>query len=87
MQNGAVGLATGYCEALRLTRARRWVPRALYPGIKRPVREADHSPQTNAEVKKTRTYTSTPSYVFMVKLYLVKHGEKFTLVLGLTSLV
>jgi hypothetical protein len=27
--------------------------------------EADHSPQTNAQVKKTRVYTSTPPYVFM----------------------
>jgi hypothetical protein len=38
---------------------------ALYPGVKRPGREADHSPQTSAEVKKTWIYTSTPPYVFI----------------------
>jgi hypothetical protein len=34
-------------------------------GVKRPGREADHSPPTSAEVKKTWIYTSTPPYVFM----------------------
>jgi hypothetical protein len=35
-----------------------WVPRALSPGAKRQGREADHSPPTSAEVKKTWSYTS-----------------------------
>jgi hypothetical protein len=35
------------------------------PGIKRPGRVADHSPPTNAEVKKTWVYTSNPLYAFM----------------------
>jgi hypothetical protein len=39
----------------------QWVPRPLSPGVKRPGREADHSPPTIAEVKNT----STLSYVFM----------------------
>jgi hypothetical protein len=43
----------------------QWVPRAFSPGVKRQGREADHSPPTNAEVKKTWIYTSTPPYVFM----------------------
>jgi hypothetical protein len=30
----------------------QWVPGALSPGVKRQWREADHSPQTSAEVKK-----------------------------------
>jgi hypothetical protein len=34
---------------------------ALSPGVKRPGREADHSPPASAEVKKT----STPPYAFM----------------------
>jgi hypothetical protein len=34
-------------------------------GAKRPVREADPSPPTGAEVQKTWIYTSTPPYVFM----------------------
>jgi hypothetical protein len=38
----------------------QWVPGALSPVIKRPGRENDHSPPTNAEVKKTWAYTSTP---------------------------
>jgi hypothetical protein len=38
--------------------------RALSPGVKRPGREADHSP-TNAEVKNMWIYTSTPPYAFM----------------------
>jgi hypothetical protein len=36
------------------------------PGVKQPGREADHSPPTSAEVKKTCVYTSTPSYVLVV---------------------
>jgi hypothetical protein len=39
--------------------------RELFPGIKRPGREADHSPPTSAEVKKMWIYTSTPPYAFM----------------------
>jgi hypothetical protein len=41
------------------------VPKALSPVIKQPWREADHSPRTSAEIKKTWIYTSTPPYVFM----------------------
>jgi hypothetical protein len=37
----------------------------LHPGVKRPGREADHSPPS-AEVKKMWIYTSTPPYAFMV---------------------
>jgi hypothetical protein len=37
----------------------------LFPGVKRQVREADHSPPTSAEVEKMWIYTSTPPYVFM----------------------
>jgi hypothetical protein len=42
-----------------------WVPGALSPGVKRPGREADHSPPASAEVKNTWTYTSALPYVFM----------------------
>jgi hypothetical protein len=42
----------------------KWVP-GLFPGVKRQGREADHSPPTNAEVKKMWIYTSTPLYVLM----------------------
>jgi hypothetical protein len=40
---------------------------ALSPAVKRPGREADHSPPTGAEVRKTWIYTSTPTYTFMVQ--------------------
>jgi hypothetical protein len=38
----------------------QWVPGALSPRVKRPEREAHHSPPTSAEVKKMWTYTPTP---------------------------
>jgi hypothetical protein len=34
-------------------------------GVKRPGREADHSPPASTKVKKIYVYTSTPSYAFM----------------------
>jgi hypothetical protein len=36
-----------------------------FPGVKRPEREADYLPSTNAEVKKMWIYTSTTPYAFM----------------------
>jgi hypothetical protein len=38
---------------------------ALSPEVKRPGRDADHSPPTSAEVKKTWIYSSIPPYAFM----------------------
>jgi hypothetical protein len=60
-------------EAIILSSPRRldriWGPPSLLsnglPGVKRPVRDAEHSPPTSAEVKKTWIYTSTPLYAFM----------------------
>jgi hypothetical protein len=37
-----------------------WEPGALTPEVQRARREADHSPPSNAAVKKRRSYTSTP---------------------------
>jgi hypothetical protein len=34
-------------------------------GVKQPGREADHSPPTSADVKKTGIYTATPPHAFM----------------------
>jgi hypothetical protein len=42
----------------------QWVPGALSARVKRPGREADHSPPTSAEVNKMWIYTSTPPYAF-----------------------
>jgi hypothetical protein len=41
---------------------------ALSPGVKRPGREADHSPPASAEVKKTWIYTSAPPYAVMASV-------------------
>ncbi|PNF15383.1 hypothetical protein B7P43_G01010 [Cryptotermes secundus] len=38
---------------------------ALSLGVKRPGREADHSPPTSVEVKKMWIYTFTPPFAFM----------------------
>jgi hypothetical protein len=37
----------------------------LSPGIERPESEADHSPPTNAQVKKMWIYTSNSPYIFV----------------------
>jgi len=51
---------------------------ALKPGVKRPGREADHSPPSSAEVKNAWSCTSTPPYVFtawcLVKYRIRLHG-------------
>jgi hypothetical protein len=44
---------------------RSWDSAAAIAGVKRPGREADHSPSTSAEVKKMWIYTSTSPYTFM----------------------
>jgi hypothetical protein len=49
-----------------------------FPGVKRPAREANHSPQSSAEVKKAWSYTSTPQYVF-IAWCLFKHGTTLPL--------
>jgi hypothetical protein len=53
-----------FCKSSRLALGStqpsiQWVPRDS-SGVKRPGREADHSPPTSAEVKKMWIYTSTP---------------------------
>jgi hypothetical protein len=43
----------------------KWVLGALSPEVKQPGCEADHSPQTSAEIKEMWVYTPTSPYVFM----------------------
>jgi hypothetical protein len=51
---------------LRPTQPRtQWVSGTIFLGVKRPGREADHSPPSSAEVKNTWSYTSVPQYAFM----------------------
>jgi hypothetical protein len=49
----------------------KWIPEALSPKVKRPGLEAVHSPPSSGEVKYSRSYISTPPYIFMT-CYLVK---------------
>jgi len=44
----------------------QWLLEALSPGIKRPVREVNHSPTSSAKVKNGWNYTSMPINAFMV---------------------
>jgi hypothetical protein len=43
----------------------QWLTRALFPGLKRPMRGADHSPPSSADVKDAWSYTSFLPYVVM----------------------
>jgi hypothetical protein len=58
----------------------QWVPGALSLGVKRPGREADHSPLSSAEVKNAWSYTSTPpiSLHGAVLSLKKKHRDNFT---------
>jgi hypothetical protein len=47
-----------------------------FPGVRRPGREADHSPPCSAEVKNAWSYTFTPPYVFMAWNF-VKQRDNF----------
>jgi hypothetical protein len=49
------------------------------PGLRRPGCEADHSPQSSAEVKNVWSCTSTTPYVFMAWC-LVKHRDNFNFI-------
>jgi hypothetical protein len=49
--------STSSRPALRSTKLPiQWVPGAVFPGLKRPGREADHSPPASAKVKKMWIY-------------------------------
>jgi len=41
------------------------MPGALFPGVKREEREADHPSPSNAKSENAWYYTSTPPYVYM----------------------
>jgi hypothetical protein len=55
----------------------QWVPGILSLEVKRPGREAGHSPPSSAEVKNAWSYTSTPP-VRLHGVGLVKHRDNFT---------
>jgi len=55
---------------------------ALSLGVKRPGREADHLPPSSAEVKKARSYTSTPPIRLHGEVF--KYRDNFTFTLSFT---
>jgi hypothetical protein len=59
------------------------VPRALFPGVKRPELEAEHSSPSGTYVKNACGCTYTPPYVFMARC-LVKLTDNFIFALSLT---
>jgi hypothetical protein len=70
------GFSTASRPALRPTQPPiEWVPGALHPGVKRPGREADNSPPTSAEVKKTWIYTSTSP--LRLQVYFIESSRLF----------
>jgi hypothetical protein len=46
-------------------------------GVKRPRREADHSPPSSTEVKNAWSYTSNPPYVFMAWCLVKAQGQLY----------
>jgi hypothetical protein len=56
----------------------QWVPGILSLEVRRPGREADHSPPSSAEVKNAWNYTSTPPYPSMTWCSVKKkHRDNF----------
>jgi hypothetical protein len=56
----------------------QWVPGALSLGVKRPGREADHSPSSSAEVKDwVELYLHSPIHLHGVVLSYKKHRDNF----------
>jgi hypothetical protein len=64
-----------------------WVPGALSLGVKRPGREADHSPPSRSEVgqRMCGAISPLPQYVFM-NWCLVKHSDNFSFTLQVSVL-
>jgi hypothetical protein len=59
----------------------QWVPESLSLGVKRPVREADHSPPSNAEVKEcVELYFHSPNTSSWRDAQLKKHRDNFILI-------
>jgi hypothetical protein len=56
----------------------QWVPRAPSPGEKRPGREADHPPPTNAEVKNGEAVPCLPHMSSLLGGQLIKHRDNIT---------
>jgi hypothetical protein len=51
--------------------------RVSFSEVKRPGREADHSPPSSAEVQNAWNYTSTPQYAFMAWCSVKAQGQLY----------
>jgi hypothetical protein len=65
----------------------QWVQGTLSPGVKRPGREADHSPLAGAKVKKMWIYTSTSPCAFMAQCLIKQTQGKLYLSLPFTYII
>jgi hypothetical protein len=63
----------------------QWVPGALYLGVKRPGREADHSPPSSAEFKMSGAITPLPNTSSWCGAQL-KHKDNFTFTFTIAEL-
>jgi hypothetical protein len=59
----------------------RWVSGIVFLAVKRPVREAEHSPLSDIEVKNAWSYASTSSLV--MTRYLINHMNNLAFTLCL----
>jgi hypothetical protein len=60
----------------------KWVSGALSLEVKRPGREAGHSPPSSEEVKNACSYTSIPQYAFMAWCSVKAQGQLYRVVTG-----
>jgi hypothetical protein len=61
----------------------QWVPGALSLGIKRPGREADHSPPSSAEVKEWVDLYLHPQYAFLAWCLVKAQGQLYLYITAL----
>jgi len=55
----------------------QWVRGVLFLGVKRPELEADHLPQSCAEIKNVWSYTSIAQYTFMAWCSVKAQGQLY----------
>jgi hypothetical protein len=82
-----VRFPTGAANILFITASRRalgptqppiqWVPGSLSLVVKRPGREADHSPPSSAEVNNVWSYTSSPQYALTAWCSVKAQGQLY----------
>jgi hypothetical protein len=64
----------------------QWVPETISLGVKRPGREAAHSPPFSAEVKKRGAILLLPQYAFMAWCLVREQGQLYFILLYCTTM-